>query len=162
MPIKIRPLKICLLSYRSNPHCGGQGVYLKNLSRSLKDLGHHVVVISGPPDPELDDDIPLYQLPGLDLYNPEDPFRVPKLKELMDPINLVEWIGVSTMGFPEPFTFGLRAYRFLHSRLQSEHLKRPAFGSKYEKNADHVNRIMQFASNYQISCPQYFNIEADC
>ena len=40
---------------------------------------------------------------------------------------------------------------FLHSRLQSEHLKRPAFGSKYEKNADHVNRIMQFASNYQIS-----------
>ena len=119
MPIKIRPLKICLLSYRSNPHCGGQGVYLKNLSRSLKDLGHHVEVISGPPDPQLDDDIPLYQLPGLDLYNPEDPFRVPKLKELMDPINLVEWIGVSTMGFPEPFTFGLRAYRFLHSRLQA-------------------------------------------
>ena len=119
MPIKIRPLKICLLSYRSNPHCGGQGVYLKNLSRSLKDLGHHVEVISGPPDPQLDDDIPLYQLPGLDLYNPEDPFRVPKLKELMDPINLMEWIGVSTMGFPEPFTFGLRAYRFLHSRLQA-------------------------------------------
>jgi len=119
MPIKIRHLKVCLLSYRSNPHCGGQGVYLKNLSRSLKDLGHHVEVISGPPDPQLDDDIPLYQLPGLDLYNPEDPFRVPKLKELMNPINLVEWIGVSTMAFPEPFTFGLRAYRFLHSRLQA-------------------------------------------
>ena len=33
------PLKICLLSYRSNPHCGGQGVYLKNISRALKDLG---------------------------------------------------------------------------------------------------------------------------
>ena len=42
MPIKTRPLKICLLSYRSNPHCGGQGVYLKNLSRALKDLGHRV------------------------------------------------------------------------------------------------------------------------
>jgi glycosyltransferase involved in cell wall biosynthesis len=117
MPINNRPLKICLLSYRSNPHCGGQGVYLKNLSRALKDLGHRVEVISGPPDPQLDDDIPLYQLPGLDLYNPADPFRVPKLKELMDPINLMEWIGVSTMGFPEPFTFGLRAYRFLRSRL---------------------------------------------
>jgi len=101
------PLKICLLSYRSNPHCGGQGVYLKNLSRALKDLGHKVDVISGPPDPQLDDDIPLYQLPGLDLYNPADPFRVPKLNELTDPINLFEWLGVSTMGFPEPFTQSL-------------------------------------------------------
>jgi glycosyltransferase involved in cell wall biosynthesis len=113
------PLKICLLSYRSNPHCGGQGVYLKNLSRALKDLGHRVDVISGPPDAQLDDDIPLYQLPGLDLYNPADPFRVPKLNELTDPINLFEWLGVSTMGFPEPFTFGLRAYRFLRSRPQN-------------------------------------------
>jgi glycosyltransferase involved in cell wall biosynthesis len=119
MPPKNHPLKICLLSYRSNPHCGGQGVYLKNLSRALKDLGHRVEVISGPPDPQLDDDIPLYELPGLDLYNPADPFRVPKLKELMDPINLMEWIGVSTMGFPEPFTFGLRAYFFLRSRLKN-------------------------------------------
>jgi glycosyltransferase involved in cell wall biosynthesis len=108
---------VCLLSYRSNPHCGGQGVYLKNLSRSLKDLGHVVDVISGPPDPQLDDDIPVHQLPCLDLYNPEDPFRIPAPQELMDPINLVEWIGVSTMGFPEPFTFGLRAYQFLRSRL---------------------------------------------
>jgi glycosyltransferase involved in cell wall biosynthesis len=119
MPLDDRPLKICLLSYRSNPHCGGQGVYLKNLSRALKDLGHQVHVISGPPDPQLDDDIPLHQLPGLDLYNPADPFRVPKFKELIDPINLIEWLGVSTMGFPEPFTFGLRAYRYLHSRLQA-------------------------------------------
>jgi len=116
MPANNRPLKICLLSYRSNPHCGGQGVYLKNLSRALKDLGHNVEVISGPPDPQLDDDIPVYQLTGLDLYNPADPFRVPQPKELMDPINLLEWVGVSTMGFPEPFTFGLRAYRLLRSR----------------------------------------------
>jgi glycosyltransferase involved in cell wall biosynthesis len=119
MPVKQRLLKICLLSYRSNPHCGGQGVYLKNLSRALKDLGHTVEVISGPPDPQLDDDIPLYQLPGLDLYNPQDPFRVPALKELMDPVNLLEWIGVSTMGFPEPFTFGLRAYHFVKPRLRT-------------------------------------------
>jgi len=111
------PLRVCLLSYRSNPHCGGQGVYLKNLSRALKDLGHIVEVISGPPDPQLDDDIPVYQLPCLDLYNPEDPFRIPALQELLNPINLIEWIGVSTMGFPEPFTFGLRAYQFMKPRL---------------------------------------------
>lgn len=112
------PLKVCLLSYRSNPHCGGQGVYLKNLSRALKDLGHIVDVVSGPPDPQLDEDIPVHHLPCLDLYNPKDPFRIPSLNELTDPINLIEWIGVSTMGFPEPFTFGLRAYHFLRSRLQ--------------------------------------------
>jgi glycosyltransferase involved in cell wall biosynthesis len=65
----------------------------------------------------LDDDIPIYHLPGLDLYNPQDPFRVPVLEELVEPINFIEWIGVSTMGFPEPFTFGLRAYQFLRNRL---------------------------------------------
>jgi len=113
-----RPLKICLLSYRSNPHCGGQGVYLKNLGRALKDLGHRVEVICGPPDPQIDNDIPVHQLPCLDLYNPLDPFRIPTLKELKDPINLLEWIGVSTMGFPEPFTFGLRAYQFMKLRWQ--------------------------------------------
>lgn len=110
-------LKICLISYRSNPHCGGQGVYLRNLSRGLKDLGHHVEVVSGPPDPFLDEDIPLFKLPCLDLYNPENPFRVPTLRELWDPVSLVEWLGVSTAGFPEPFTFGIRAYQFLRDKF---------------------------------------------
>lgn len=108
-----RYLTICLVSYRSNPHSGGQGVYLKNLAGALTDLGHRVHVISGPPDPLLPDDIPVQHLPGLDLYNPADPFRIPTLQELSNPINLLEWSGVSTMGFPEPFTFGLRAYQVL-------------------------------------------------
>ena len=112
-----RPLKICLLSYRSNPYCGGQGVYLKNLSRALTDSGHRVEVIAGPPDPQLDADIPVYRPAGLDLYNPEALFRTPTLQELADPVNLVEWLGVSSMGFPEPFTFGIRARRYLRSRM---------------------------------------------
>ena len=111
-----RPLRICLLSYRSDPHCGGQGVYLKNLSRALKDLGHHVAVVSGPPDPRLDADIPVHRPPCLDLYNPDDLFRTPSLRELSDPVNFIEWAGVSTMGFPEPFTFGIRARRYLGRR----------------------------------------------
>lgn len=111
-----RPLRICLLSYRCNPHCGGQGVYLKNLSRALKDLGHGVDVVVGPPKPQIDADIPVYQIQSLDLYNPEDLFRRPSLKELCQPINFIEWIGVATMGFPEPFTFGLRARRFLRRK----------------------------------------------
>ena len=111
------PLKICLLSYRSNPHCGGQGVYVKNLSQGLTDLGHQVEVVSGPPVPALHNGTPLTYLPGLDLYNPDDLFRTPSPRELADPINLMEWAGVSSMGFPEPFTFGLRAYRYLRNRF---------------------------------------------
>jgi glycosyltransferase involved in cell wall biosynthesis len=118
MPAASNPsLRICLISYRSNPHCGGQGVYIRHLSRALTQLGHRVTVLSGPPDPQLDKGIALIRLHGLDLYNPSDPFRLPKLRELAQPLNLLEWLGVSTMGFPEPFTFGLRAFRYLRSRL---------------------------------------------
>ena len=113
-----RPLRICLLSYRCDPHCGGQGVYLQNLSRALKALGHKIEVVVGPPQPKVDNGIPVYQAPSLDLYNPNNLFRMPTLKELSQPINLIEWLGVSTMGFPEPYTFGLRARRFLRNKRQ--------------------------------------------
>ena len=119
MPIEAsRPLRICLLSYRCDPHCGGQGVYLQNLSRALKALGHKIEVVVGPPQPNVDNGIPVYQPPSLDLYNPNNLFRMPTLKELSQPINLIEWLGVSTMGFPEPYTFGLRARRFLRNKRQ--------------------------------------------
>ncbi|MBN2284752.1 MAG: glycosyltransferase family 4 protein [Deltaproteobacteria bacterium] len=107
-----RPLNICLLTYRGNPTCGGQGVYIKRLSKALRDLGHTVDVVSGPPYPYLDDGIELHKLPSLDLYNPNDLFRVPTLRELTSPINMYEWLSVSSGGFPEPLTFSLRAYRF--------------------------------------------------
>ncbi len=89
-----RPLRIGLLSYRSNPHCGGQGVYLRHLSRALCDLGHEVEVISGPPDPQLDPDVPVQQLASLDLYDPADPFRTPRLRELSKLSNFYEWLNV--------------------------------------------------------------------
>lgn len=111
-----RPLRIGLLSYRGNPHCGGQGVYVRHLSHALTRLGHTVDVISGPPYPVLDNGLRLHRLPSLDLYNPEALFRTPSLRELSNPINMLEWIGISTMGFSEPLTFGLRAYQMLRSR----------------------------------------------
>ena len=114
-----RPLRICLLSYRSNPHSGGQGVYIKNISRALRDLGHRVAVVSGPPDPQLDADIHVHRLPSLNLYNPANPFRLPTMRELRNPLNLLEWLSVSTMGYPEPFIFGIRAYHFLMQHRES-------------------------------------------
>ncbi len=113
-----RPLRICLLSYRSHPHCGGQGGYVRNLSLALTGLGHRVDVVSGPPYPELDPGIDLIKLPSLDLYNPDDLFRMPRMAELADPINFIEWFGISSMGFSEPFTFGLRAHRYLKKHLR--------------------------------------------
>ena len=61
-------MRVCLLSYRSNAYCGGQGIYLYYLSRELCNLGHDVQVISGPPYPVLDDGIPLHKLESLNLY----------------------------------------------------------------------------------------------
>jgi MMP alpha-(1->4)-mannosyltransferase len=112
-----RPLRIALLSYRSHPHCGGQGVYVRNLSHALGRLGHRVTVVSGPPYPELVNGARLHRLPSLDLYNPEALFRTPSFRELCDPVNFMEWTSVATMGFPEPFTFGLRAARHVRSRI---------------------------------------------
>ena len=47
-------MRIALLSYRSKPHCGGQGVYVRHLSRELALLGHDVEIFSGQPYPDLD------------------------------------------------------------------------------------------------------------
>jgi glycosyltransferase involved in cell wall biosynthesis len=114
--VKDAPLRVCLLSYRSKPHCGGQGIYIRHLSRELAALGHHVEVFSGPPYPELEPGPQLVKLPSLDLYREPDPFRNPKLSEYRDWIDVLEVLGMWTAYFPEPLTFSLRALRALRSR----------------------------------------------
>jgi hypothetical protein len=110
-------MRIALLSYRSKTHCGGQGVYVRHLSRGLVDLGHHVEVFSGQPYPEvLDPRAVLCKVPSLDLYREPDPFRVPHLREIRDRIDVLELATVWTAGFPEPRTFSLRAARVLAER----------------------------------------------
>ncbi|WP_104523344.1 glycosyltransferase family 4 protein [Blastococcus atacamensis] len=111
-----RSLRIALLSYRSKPHGGGQGVYVRALSRELAELGHRVEVLSGQPYPELDDGVPLNRLPSLDLYREPDPFRTPRPSEFRDWIDVAEWATMCTAGFPEPLTFSLRAARHLLPR----------------------------------------------
>ena len=63
-----RPLKICILGYRSHPFGGGQGIYVKYLSRALVEAGHQVDVISGQPYPHLDERVTLIPMPGLNLF----------------------------------------------------------------------------------------------
>ncbi len=115
-PIDDRPLRVALLSYRSKPHCGGQGIYLRHVSRELAALGHHVEVLSGQPYPELEPGPLLRTLPSLDLYRDDDPFRTPGLREYRDWIDLLEVGMMWTAAFPEPLTFSLRALRALRAR----------------------------------------------
>src|SRR3954447_5074479 len=111
-----RALRIALLSYRSKPHSGGQGVYVRALSRELAELGHRVEVLSGQPYPELDDGIALTEVPSLDLYRGPDPFRTPRPSEFRDWVDAAEFATMCTAGFPEPLTFSLRAARLLLRR----------------------------------------------
>ena len=111
-----RPLRVALLSYRSKPHCGGQGIYLRHVSRELAALGHHVEVFSGQPYPELEPGPELRTLPSLDLYRDEDPFRTPKPSEYRDWIDVLEVAMMWTASFPEPLTFSIRALRTLRAR----------------------------------------------
>jgi glycosyltransferase involved in cell wall biosynthesis len=110
-------MRIALLSYRSKTHCGGQGVYVRHLSRGLVELGHDVEVFSGQPYPEgLDPRVRLTKVPSLDLYREPDPFRVPRPSEIRDRIDLLELLATWTAGFPEPRTFTMRVARLLAGR----------------------------------------------
>ena len=81
-------MKIGLLSYRSHPYSGGQGIYIKHLSKALSDLGHEVSVLSGPPYPELHDSVQLIQIPSLGMFETEDRMRLFSLKFLFRPLDL--------------------------------------------------------------------------
>ena len=109
-------MRIAMLSYRSKPHCGGQGIYLRHLSRELVALGHSVEIFSGQPYPVLDEGVTLTKVPSLDLYREPDPFRVPKLREFRDRIDVEEFLTMCLAGFPEPKTFSSRISKILEKR----------------------------------------------
>jgi glycosyltransferase involved in cell wall biosynthesis len=110
------PLRVALLAYRGNPYSGGQGVYVNHLSAALTRLGHEVTVFAGQPYPVLTDGLPLVRVPSLDLYRDDDPFRLPRLDEFRDWIDVLEYLTLCTGAFPEPLTFSLRARRLLLAR----------------------------------------------
>lgn len=107
-PAAARPLRIALLGYRSNPFSGGQGIYLRYLSRALVDAGHSVDVISGEPYPDLDPRVRLVKLPGLNLYAAPDHVTALRPRHLLSATDFFEWFSMLTGGFPEPYTFGRR------------------------------------------------------
>ncbi|MGC4933971.1 glycosyltransferase family 4 protein [Gordonia sp. DT30] len=114
-------MRVALLSYRSKPHCGGQGVYIRHLSRELALLGHEVEIFSGQPYPDLDQaaldaGVSLTKVPSLGLYDEPDPFRTPRPGEYRDWIDALEVSSMWTASFGEPLTFSLRVARLLADR----------------------------------------------
>ncbi len=104
------PLRICLLGYRGAPWVGGQGIYLRHLSRALVEEGHRVDVVSGPPYPELDPRVGLVQMPGLDLYR--NGLGSLQLSHLSSFANVAEWFSKLSGGFAEPWAFCHRVSRW--------------------------------------------------
>lgn len=114
------PLRIMLPSYRSHPFTGGQGVYMRHVSKALVDMGHKVDVVSGPPYPVLDPRVNLIKLPSLDLYARKPTrfgFPPPPLSEMKTSIDYYEYMAHFTGNFGEPYTFGERLYRYMRTRL---------------------------------------------
>jgi glycosyltransferase involved in cell wall biosynthesis len=100
-----KPLRIALLTYRGNPRSGGQGVYVKLLSKELVEMGHQVDVWSGPPYPELADGVRLIKVPSMDLWKGDKIRKIPRISEMKDPINRLEYRRTMMGEFPEMRTF---------------------------------------------------------
>ncbi|KAA1373781.1 glycosyltransferase family 4 protein [Aeromicrobium fastidiosum] len=110
-------MRIALLSYRTKEHCGGQGVYVRHLSRGLAQLGHEVEVFSGQPYPDdLDPRVRLTKVPSMDFFREPDPFRTPRLREFGSATDVLEYALTLTGCFAEPLTFSLRASAILKDR----------------------------------------------
>ena len=105
------PLRIGILGYRSHPYGGGQGIYIKYLSKALAEAGHEVEVISGEPYPHLDPRVRLIKLPGMNIY--EKGLNSLRPRHLRRWSNWVEWFGKLTGGFAEPVSFGMRVDKYL-------------------------------------------------
>jgi len=112
----LQKLSIAILSYRSAPFGGGQGIYVHDISKALSLMGHQVDLISGPPYPFLDEEVNLIKLPGLDLFQTfsfRERLKIFIKKKNKRAIDFYEFFSIFFGGFPEMRTFGKRAKEFL-------------------------------------------------
>ena len=115
-------IRVAILCYRGNMLCGGQGVYLWNLSRALNQLGHTVEVWTGPPYPHtLPTQVQVNRVIGHEFWSkwfvgdplnflPQNPY------ESFTPLSFYE-LASSRLGFlPEPALFSLRVFKQISAR----------------------------------------------
>lgn len=104
-------MKICLLSYRGNPYCGGQGIYIMYIARELAKLGHEVHVVAGPPYPFDVEGVVLHRVSNHNYFNNKKSYIKPhKPFATFQPLNFYEFIAAKLGIFPEIETFSFRAF----------------------------------------------------
>jgi glycosyltransferase involved in cell wall biosynthesis len=104
-------MKICLLSYRGNPYCGGQGIYLMYIARELVKLGHEVHAIVGPPYPFDMPGVTLHRISNHNYFNKKTGYIKPhKPFATLKPLNMYEFIASKLGIFPEIETFSIAAF----------------------------------------------------
>ena len=113
-------MRICLLSYRGNMYCGGQGVYVYYLSKFLARQGHEVTLIQGPPYTWDTPWCEQVRLPDYNMFATRKFFTrfMPRDESplaLFDPINFYEFAATRFGYFPEMLAFSLRAYNLIRS-----------------------------------------------
>lgn len=115
-------LKICLLSYRGNPYCGGQGIYLQYLADELGKLGHEVHVLVGPPYPISMNGAQVHKVKNNVYFgspSSEIMARTP-VCDLLNPLHFYEYASSRFGVFPEIQAFSFRAYFRLREILKEE------------------------------------------
>jgi glycosyltransferase involved in cell wall biosynthesis len=108
-------MRICLLCYRANPYCGGQGIYLKYVAEELARQGHDVHAIVGPPWPLPMKNVTVHRLEnrqyfirkGLQIVDAHTPF------DIFSPLNAYEYLSTRLNSFSEINAFSIRAFLYL-------------------------------------------------
>ena len=103
-------LKIALLSYRSDPYSGGQGIYIKNLSEALHNRGHEITIFSGNPLPQVSKAIRVEQIDTPGFFETFDSLERLKIFSSLEKnrINFLDFFETFTGTFTEPVFFGER------------------------------------------------------
>ena len=106
----MKKLKIGLLSYRSDPFSGGQGIYIKHVSEALQNRGHEITIFSGNPLPIVSNKIKVVEIntPGyFETFNSFERFKIFQAQEKTR-LDLWDFIETFTGTFTEPIFFGDR------------------------------------------------------
>ena len=110
------------MSYRGNPYCGGQGIYVQYLAHELVKLGHEVSLMVGPPYPFHLDGARELRVPN-NIYFGSSTRQIldgTDLSSLLSPLNLYEYTASRFGVFPEIRAFSFRAYFRLRELLMEQ------------------------------------------
>lgn len=113
-------MKIGLLSYRGNPYCGGQGIYLTYLANELVKLGHEVHVIVGPPFPLFLEGSVVHEVENLNFFGRKANFLPPgRPFKIFSPLHFYEFVSSRFGVFPEIKAFSFRVFFKLRELVRS-------------------------------------------